>query len=148
MTTTKPLYQDATPPSTVSLTVTGLATLASGSSATSNAIDEHTLLDNDLYLSSKISYTTTLATAYVSMFVSGSLDNTLFADSTGPNDVLIGTLQMPAGSTLYNNLINVLRAWPGMLGLPPYLKIRFQNNSGSALTAATIVYNGLAQQTA
>lgn len=149
MTTTKPLYQDAAPPSVVTLTVTGLNTLASGSSVVSNVIDNHVNLDNDIFLSSKLSYTTTLATAYCSIFVEGSLDNSLFDDSTGPNDKLIGTLFMPVQTTLYNNLLNLLRAWPGGISIPPYVKVRYQNNTGSALLSANVVtYNGYNQQTA
>lgn len=137
MTTT---WKDAVPPLTVTLTVTGLATLASGSSATSAAIDEHTLGDNDLYVSSKISNTTTLATAFVSIFASGSIDNTTFPDSS--NDIPIGTLAIPTGATLFNNLINVVKAWPQAYTIPPYIKLRYLNSTGTALTAATVTYNG------
>lgn len=141
-TITRATWIDTTPPAVTTLTVTGLPTLASGSSATSNVIDNHTNADLDIYVNTLVRYTTTLATAFVSMFVGGSIDNTNFPDSS--NDILVGTIATPVQATSYIATVNLLKAWPGALAIPAYLKLRYVNNTGTALTSGVVTYNGYA----
>jgi hypothetical protein len=131
-----------TPATTNALTVTGLSTLANNSSATSNLIDNSSGLFLDCILQCSIGAGASgvSATGYCDVFVSSSLDNSSFADAN--NDIYIDTIQIIANSVTYVKIISVAKALQG--ALPPYFKIRFNNQSAAAFASATVVQNLLA----
>jgi hypothetical protein len=125
---------ETTPPSVGSLTVTGLATLATGSSASSAAIDN--------YSSAAANWKITIgtgssATGFIEIYYKGSLDNTTFPDDT--NDVLVDVINANVDSTTFNKTLHLASRLGGVID--PYFKIRYSNKSGAAFTAATISSN-------
>lgn len=129
----------STPPAVTALTVTGLSTLANGSSATSNVVDNHTglYLDGVFEVSVTSAAASVSATGYLDIFLQPSLDNSNFPDAQ--NDLYLDTIQIIANSTTYIKLLSIAKALQGWA--PPYFKLRFANNSGAALTAGSVNYN-------
>lgn len=132
---------ETTPPSVGSLTVTGLATLATGSSASSAAIDNYSSAAanwSEVSINSKITIGTgSSATGFIEIYYKGSLDNTTFPDDT--NDVLVDVINANVDSTTFNKTLHLASRLGGVID--PYFKIRYSNKSGAAFTAATISYN-------
>lgn len=127
------------------LTVTGLATLANGSSATSATIDNSSTQYLDILLEVKV---TTGAGAtintWVEVWAKPSIDNTDF--STDFADFWISNISVPvAGAASYRAVLSVAAAFPGGV-ISPYLQIRLKNSTGAALTAGTVSYMGVVAQ--
>lgn len=114
------------------------ATLANGASSISAAIDNTA----DLYLDDlvQVNLTTALsgvsAAGAVNVYVAGSIDGATFDDSAGPNDKLIGVINANANDGDFQGTFGIATAFGG--NLPPYYKIRLENETGAALTACTV----------
>lgn len=129
-----------------SLTVTGLATLANGSSATSAAIDNTANLYVDLLVEVVVTTASgATATGIVEVYGKASIDNSDFDDDA--NDRWLGSLALAAaGAGTYKRILPVATAFGGTV--PPYLQVRVKNSTGAALTAGTASYLGASAQSA
>lgn len=129
---------------TSALTVTGLATLANGTNATSATIDNTTNLFVDLLV--EIVVTTAAgatATGIVEVYAKGSVDNSDFDDDA--NDKWLGTVALAAaGAGTYKRILSVAPVFGG--SLPPFVQVRVRNATGAALTAGTAAYRGVFAQ--
>ena len=127
-----------------SLTVTGLATLANATNATSSAIDNTTNLYVDLLIETVVTTASgATATGIVEIYAQGSIDGSDFDDAA--NDKWIGSISLSAaGVGTYKRIVSVASAFGGTL--PPHVQIRFRNATGAALTAGTAAYRGVLLQ--
>lgn len=122
------------------LTVTGIGTLANGTSATSATVDNTTTL----FLDAKIELTFAtasgaVATGTVEVWAKESIDNTDFDDD--PNDKLVAVCVLAAaGVQTRKRIISLAPVMGGTL--PPYWQIRVRNATGAALTTASVTYRG------
>jgi hypothetical protein len=126
-----------------SLTVTGLSTLASAATATSNVIDNTANLFFDYLIEITVATTNTPSgDKQIVIFVTDSLDQSNFSDSSvQQNMVLLGTVQTPTTSTTYRGrAMSVASAFGGTL--PPQFKVVVFNDLGVALTSGTAQYVG------
>ena len=128
---------------TTSLTVTGLATLANGSSATSATVDNTTTLFIDALIELTFTTGTVSATGTVEIWAKGSIDNTDFDDDL--NDRLVGVVVLTGTTAQTRKRIAGLAAVFGGT-LPPYWQLRIRNATGSALTAGAVFYRGATLQ--
>lgn len=136
----KPKFGTAT-----SLTTTGLSTLANGSSATSNAIDNTSALGFDIAVTASCT-TNTGATlgSLIRLFAKFSLDGTTY--STDENDYPMGVMTLPAADIqTVVKVFSVGAAFPGGV-IPAFVKIRETQATGAAFTAATLTYQVLYAQ--
>lgn len=118
------------------LTVTGLATLASATGATSAAIVQTTDLALDNLVEIAVTVGTVVAPSTVAVYAVSSVDGTNFGDVT--NSPLIGVLSAPTSATAYRKTMSVAQAFGG--NLPPAYEIYVVNSTGAALTAGTAQY--------
>ena len=136
----KPKFGTAT-----SLTTTGLSTLANGSSATSNNLDNTSALGFDIAI--LLSATTGAAATSGSLiraFAKFSLDGTTY--SSDENDYPMGVLTLPAaGAQTVVKVFSVGAAFPGGV-IPAHVKIRIQQNTSDAFTAGSLTYQTLFAQ--
>lgn len=130
--------------SVTSLTVTGAATLANNTSATSDTITNTTTLYVDIL--GELLVTTgsgASSTGIVEIWGKGSIDGTDFDDDN--NDRWLGTLALPtSGAASYKKIFTVASAFGGTL--PAEMQIRLRNATGAALTACTVAYRGVTLQ--
>lgn len=123
-----------------SLTVTGLATLANGSSATSATVDNTT----NLFIDAKVELVFATgagatATGTVEIWAKESIDNTDFDDD--PNDKLVAVCVLAAaGAQTRKRIVSLASVFGGTI--PPYWQLRVRNATGAALTSATATYRG------
>jgi hypothetical protein len=126
---------------TTSLTVTGLSSLGSTLSATSNTVDNTTDLFIDIQ--GELVFTTVagaVATGTVELWGKASIDNTDFDDDV--NDRLIGVAVLAAsGIQTRKRIFSLASAFGGTI--PPYWQIRVRNATGGAFNGATIAYRGV-----
>jgi len=129
---------------TQTITVTGLGTLANGSSATSAAIDN----TSDLFLDALAEIvidTASGATAagYIEIYVKGSIDNTDYDDDN--NDKWVGTINLvTAGALTRKRIVSVAASFGG--AMPAYWQVRIKNSSGAAFTNGTLQVRGVKAQ--
>lgn len=125
---------------TTSLTVTGIGTLANGSSATSATVDNTTNLFLDVKV--ELVFATAsgaTATGTVELWAKESIDNSDFDDDT--NDKLVGVVAMAAaGVQTRKRVFSLASVFGG--AVPPYWQIRVRNATGGAFTSATVSYRG------
>jgi hypothetical protein len=133
------LYTSAT-----TLTVTGLTTLANGSSATSPIIDNTADLNLDALIEVEVATASgATATGYVEIYIKASVDGTDFDDDN--NDKWAGTVNLvTAGVATRRRIISVASSFGG--AMPPYWQIRIRNASGAAFTAGSVLYRGIKAQ--
>ena len=130
--------------STQTITVTGLGTLANGSSATSAAIDNTSDLFLDA-LAEVVIDTGSGATAagYIEIYVKGSIDGTDYDDDN--NDKWCGTINLvTAGALTRKRIVSVASAFGG--SMPAYWQVRIKNTSGAAFTNGTLQVRGVKAQ--
>lgn len=131
--------------STLSVGMTGAATLANATSGNSDAIDN----TSSRYLDYLVTVTVTTAsgataTGLVEIWVKGSIDGTTYEDDG--NDRWIGTIVMAAaGVQTRRKMVSFAAGFNGPL--PPYTKIRLRNVTGGALTDATATALGILAET-
>jgi hypothetical protein len=130
---------------TTAITVSGLATLANGSSATSATVDNTTNLFIDVLLELTFTTGTVSATGTVELWAKGSIDNTDFDDDV--NDRLIAAVALTGTTAQTRKRVAGLAAAFGGT-LPPYWQIRVRNATGAALTAGALSYRGATLQSA
>jgi hypothetical protein len=118
------------------LSVTGLATLANSGNATSDAIDNTVGRNNSVDIEFLLTGTATTSTTDVDVYLLKSLDGTNYTSTA-----ITGNLVTVDAVTL--NTDTAVRRITRLDNLPPYWKLYFVNNSGGALTAATIRYLGI-----
>ena len=129
---------------TTSLTVTGLAALGNGNSATSATVDNTTTLFIDALIELTFTtFTTVTATGTVEIWAKGSIDNTDFDDDL--NDRLVGVVVLTGTTQQTRKRIAGLAAVFGGT-LPPYWQLRIRNATGGALTAGAVSYRGATLQ--
>jgi hypothetical protein len=125
---------------TTALTVTGIGTLANGSSAISATVDNTTTLFLDAKV--EILFATAsgaTATGTVELWAKESLDNTDFDDD--PNDKLVAVCVLAAaGVQSRKRVCSIASVFGGTL--PPYWQIRVRNATGGAFTSASMAYRG------
>ena len=122
-----------------SLTVTGLATLANGSSATSATVDNTTTLFLDALIELTFTTGTVSATGTVEIWAKGSIDNTDFDDDI--NDRLVSVVVLTGTtSQTRKRVVGLASVFGGTL--PPYWQVRIRNATGAALTAGAVSYRG------
>lgn len=133
------LYGSAT-----TITVTGLATLANGSSATSPTIDNTTNLFLDALLEIETATASgASATGYVEIFIKASIDGTDFDDDN--NDKWAGTTNLvTGGAATRRRIVSIASSFGG--AMPPYWQVRIKNTTGAAFTAASVLYRGIKAQ--
>lgn len=125
------------------LTVSGLASLTNGSSATSNARDNAIDLNLDdlveVVIVAGASGTSTTGT--VEVWVGASVDGTNFGDAS--NRKLLGILNVVANSGTYRKVFSVGDAFGGQL--PMEYQITIKNSSGGTLAASgsSVKYQGV-----
>lgn len=122
------------------ITVTGLATLASATYATSNATNNTTNQPLDLLVELAVTPGTVAGNKQAVLFALGSLDGTNYqtgANATDEADMtLIGVLPLNSNATAQRRAFSVASAFGGVL--PPYTKFVVKNDSGAAFTAGTL----------
>lgn len=125
-----------------SLTITGLASLASATYAVSSALDLTAVDPLDVLVDITVTPGTVSGNKQLLVFVKVSLDGTNYTSgpesgSTAtdePNLYLIGALPLNSNATAQRGVFSVAAA----LGyVPPYLKVVVRNDSGAALTAGS-----------
>jgi len=119
--------------SKTALTVSGLNSLANGSSATSNALDNTSSKYLDIVFQLTYQYGTapTAGNAIV-ISVLGSLDGTTYDDI-----VSVPVLNVPlTADTNAHNTSFFLNSLFGGITPPPYIKIKITNNGGQALASS------------
>lgn len=125
-----------------SLTITGLASLASATYAVSSALDLSAVDPLDVLVDITVTPGTVSGNKQLLVFVKVSLDGTNYttgpeSGSTAtdePNLYLIGALPLNSNATAQRGVFSVAAA----LGyVPPYLKVVVRNDSGAALTAGS-----------
>jgi hypothetical protein len=122
MATFKPQYGSKT-----SITI-GLNSLANGSVATSNTIDNSTNLFQD-YLIEIVISGTAASTAWLDVRLLSSEDGTNFG--TWENGIPLGTIDFSVNpQTAYFSVLNA------MFQAPKYFKIAVRNNTGAALASS------------
>jgi hypothetical protein len=135
----KSVYGTAT-----TITVTGLATLANASSATSDAISN----TSDLFLDSLVEVVIdtasgATATGYIEIYIKGSVDGTDYDDDS--NDKWIGTINLvTAGVATRKRISSVAASFGG--AMPPFWKVRIKNVSGAAFTSGAVQVRGIKAQ--
>jgi len=124
------------------LTVSGLSTLANGSSATSAPIDNTTNLYLDYLVEVAVTVGTVGTNSQVLVYAVDSLDGTNYSDSTqAANMRFLGSIQTPTSATAYRSAaVSVAAAFGGTL--PPKFEIVITNSTGAAFTAGTAQYIG------
>ena len=130
--------------STTTVTVSGLATLANATSATSDAIDNTSNLFLDA-LVEVVADTASGASAsgYIEIYAKGSVDGVDYDDDN--NDKWVGTINLVTGGVATRKrVVSVAASFGG--SLPPFWKVRIRNVSGAALTAGTVQYRGVKAQ--
>jgi hypothetical protein len=123
------------------LTVTGIGTLANGSSATSATVDNTTDLFVDVQV--ELTFATAsgaVATGTVELWGKASIDNSDFDDDV--NDRLIGVCVLSAAGVQTRKRVFPLGAGFGGT-IPPYWQIRIRNATGAAFTSAGVSYRGV-----
>jgi parallel beta-helix repeat protein len=123
------------------LTVTGLATLANGSSVQSAS----TAAPDWSHVLAHIQITTgagATSGGTVTVAIRGSIDNTDFDDAQ--NERRIGVIVLPAAGAQSRSATFLLTKHDP---LPPFWQLSITNATGAALTAATVTYRGVSQQT-
>jgi hypothetical protein len=133
------LYGSAT-----TISVTGLATLANGSSATSATIDNTSDLFLDAVLEVEAATASgAIATGYIEIHIKGSVDGTDFDDDN--NDKWAGTINLvTAGVATRRRIVSIASSFGG--AMPPFWRVRIRNTSGAAFTAASVAYRGIKAQ--
>lgn len=116
--------------SEASVTVTGLASLANGSSATSDAVDNSTNLFVDALCDVELDGSAAGNTGNVYIYAQGAVDGVNFDDSG--NDTLVAVVDMN-GTTSVRKRFSIAQAFGGVL--PRHWKLRFLNSSGAALNS-------------
>ena len=130
--------------SSTTVTVTGLATLANGSTVTSPTIDNTSDLNLDALVEIEVATASgATATGYVEIFIKASVNGTDFDDDN--NDKWAGTVNLvTAGVATRRRMVSVASSFGG--AMPPYWQIRIRNSTGGAFTAATVLYRGIKAQ--
>jgi hypothetical protein len=130
--------------SSTTITVTGLATLANGSSATSPIIDNTGDLNLDALIEVEVATASgATSTGYVEVYIKASVNGTDFDDDN--NDKWAGTINLvTAGAATRRRLVSVASSFGG--AMPPYWQIRVKNSTGGAFTAASVLYRGIKAQ--
>lgn len=129
---------------TTSLTVTGIGTLANGTSATSSTVDNTTNLFVDVKI--EIVFATAsgaTATGTFEVWGKESVDNSDFDDDSNDKLVTICVLAA-AGVQTRKRIISLAPVFGGTI--PPYWQIRVKNSTGAALTSASVSYRGALMQ--
>lgn len=136
----KLLYQT----SATSLTVTGIGTLANGSSATSATVDNTTTLFVDVKLELVLATAAgATATGTIEIWAKESIDNTDFDDD--PNDKLVAVVVLAAaGVQTRKRIVSLASVFGGTI--PPYWQVRIRNATGAAFTSASAAYRGATLQ--
>jgi hypothetical protein len=122
------------------VTVTGLASLADGSSATSDAVDNSSNLYVDALCDVDLDGFSGSQTGPVNVYLQGSIDGTNF-DTAGA-DTLVAVIPMNNTDPVSKSF-TVASAMGGVL--PRHWKLRFENDSGAALnsTGNSLAYRGV-----
>lgn len=127
-----------------SLTVTGIGTLANGSSATSTTVDNTTNLFMDVKI--ELVFATAagaVATGTVEIWAKESIDNTDFDDDS--NDKLAAVCVLAAaGVQTRKRIVSLASVFGGVV--PPYWQVRIRNATGAAFTSASATYRGATLQ--
>lgn len=127
-----------------SLTVTGIGTLANGSSAISATVDNTTNLFMDVKV--ELVFATAsgaTATGTVEIWAKESIDNTDFDDD--PNDKLAAVCVLAAaGVQTRKRVVSLASVFGGTI--PPYWQVRIRNATGAAFTSASATYRGATLQ--
>lgn len=122
------------------VTVSGLSTLASGSYATSNLIDNTTNLYLDYLIELLVTTGTVSGNKQAVIFAISSLDTTNFSDNAAGDDAnmaYLGSLQTPSNTTSYRSRgFSVAAAFGGTL--PPQFKIVVKNDGGGTYTVGSV----------
>ena len=130
---------------TTVLTLSGLTTLANGSSTTSATVDN----TSDQYLDVLVETIATtasgaVATGIVEIYGKGSIDNTDFDDDA--NDKWLGSIILgAAGVQTRKRVVSISAGFGG--AMPPFYQIRIRNSSGAALTDGSVSVRGILAQT-
>jgi hypothetical protein len=123
------------------LTVTGIGTLANGSSAISATVDNTTTLFLDVQV--EVVFATAsgaTATGTLEVWAKESIDNTDFDDDS--NDTLIAVAVLAAaGVQTRKRIVHLAPVFGG--SVPPYWQLRIRNATGAALTSASVAYRGV-----
>lgn len=132
--------------SVTAVSVTGLATLANGSSATSEAIDNTSNRFLDALLEVEVATASgATATGYIEIHIKGSVDGVDFDDDN--NDKWAGTINLvTAGAATRRRIVSIASSFGG--AMPPYWRLRVRNASGAAFTTASVGYRGVKAQAA
>lgn len=132
--------------SAASLTTTGLSTLANGASATSDTLDLTSANPFDVHVEAVLT-TGASATAgsLIRIYAKFSIDNTDF--TTDVNDRWLGNVILSgAGAATHKGVFSVAAGFPGGI-IPPYVKIRVQQDTSDAFTAGTLATRFVTAQT-
>lgn len=125
-----------------SLTVTGLSTLANGSNAISDAVDNTTNKFLDYLVEVSATVGTVSGNKRFLVYATSSVDGTNYSDSSDVSNMkLLGIVNAPSNSTAYRSpAFSVASAFGGTI--PNHFKIVVRNDSGAAFTAGSAQYRG------
>jgi hypothetical protein len=122
------------------VTVGGLATLANGAYATSNAANNTANQPLDLLVELSITPGTVAGNKQALLFALASLDGANYqtgANATDEGDMtFVGALPLNSNAAAQTKVFSTAAAFGGVL--PPYVKYVVKNDSGAAFTAGTI----------
>jgi hypothetical protein len=129
---------------TQTINVTGLSTLANGSSATSDAIDNTGNLFLDALVELVVDTATgASATGYIEIYIKGSIDGTDYDDDN--NDKWAGTLNLVTGGALTRKrIVSVASAFGG--AMPAFWQVRIKNTSGAVFSSGVLQIRGVKAQ--
>ena len=128
----------------VTVTVTGLASLANAQSATSNSVSNLDYVDYVLTVTVATT-ASALAGGTVEVYCQGSLNNISYDDTA--NDKWVGTIYLPVtGAQTRVRTMTLAASFGGTL--PPFFKIRMKNSTGAdlAATGSSLIYRAVTMQ--
>lgn len=127
----------------LTLTVTGLSSLTSGSSATSNVYDATGNKPVDVLLELAVTVGTTSNNTRALLYLITSTDGTNFSDSANDtNMIFLGMLLTPTtGGSYRSREFSVAAACGG--SVPNHFKVVVKNDGGGTYTAGAITYRDL-----
>ena len=139
-------YQSATQ----SLTVSGFNSLASGSYATSNAVDNESDLFVDVMVEVTVADMVESTNKQVLVYIINSVDSTNYSDNQSTNPAgmrLLGIVPMNGTGPWRSSMMSVASAFGGVV--PPKWKVVLYNDNGSTALAGsgnTVQYRGIYYQ--
>ena len=125
------------------LTVTGLSSLTSGNSVTSNTYNSTTIKPTDVLVELAVTVGTTSGNTRALIFMITSSDGTNFSDTANDTNMIpVGLLLTPStGGSYRSKQFSIATAFGG--SVPNHWKLVIRNDGGGNYAAGTVTYREL-----